>query len=184
PLKPLPTRAQRALAHARPASPRPGSWTTSRRVARAGDRPAVSPVRSASARSSTSPACDTTPVPPPVTSSPFSQPVPFTSKVLLVLDRKGRQTPLSSQFRSTFISRRAGPAHHRHEFSGLGSVRLGSKPVKTFCRNCHSQDHGGAESNGASGRSRLPGLRGEISVTLRNVDRVPGSPAGRPQASA
>jgi hypothetical protein len=40
---------------------------------------------SANARSSTSPACDTTPAPSPVTSSPFSQPVSFTLQVLLDL---------------------------------------------------------------------------------------------------
>ena len=40
--------------------------------------PAVSPVRSASSRSRTSPACDTTPVPPPVTSRPRDHPVACT----------------------------------------------------------------------------------------------------------
>ena len=48
---------------------------------------AVRPVRSASRRSSTSPACETMPVPPPVTSRPRDHPVPFTLKVLLELER-------------------------------------------------------------------------------------------------
>ena len=47
------------------------------------DNPAVSPVLSANPRSSTSPACDTTPSPPAVTSSPFDQPVTFALRVLL-----------------------------------------------------------------------------------------------------
>ena len=50
-----------AIAAARSASIRPRSWTRSRRVANAHDSPPVRPVLSASARSSTSPACDTTP---------------------------------------------------------------------------------------------------------------------------
>ena len=44
----------------------------------AADRPAVRPVRSASCRSRTRPACDTTPVPPPVTSRPRDHAVAFT----------------------------------------------------------------------------------------------------------
>jgi hypothetical protein len=47
---------------------------------------AVRPVRSASWRTSTRPACDTTPVPPPVTSRPRDHAVAFTWKVLLALD--------------------------------------------------------------------------------------------------
>ena len=38
-------------------------------------RPPVNPVLSARCRNSTSPACDTTPRPPPVTSRPLDQPV-------------------------------------------------------------------------------------------------------------
>jgi hypothetical protein len=43
-------------------------------------------VRSASWRTSTRPACDTTPVPPPVTSRPRDHAGAFTWKVLLELD--------------------------------------------------------------------------------------------------
>jgi hypothetical protein len=42
------------------------------------DRPAISPVLSASPRSKASRACDTIPVPPAVTFQPLSQPVAFT----------------------------------------------------------------------------------------------------------
>lgn len=42
------------------------------------------------------PACDTIPVPPPVTSSPFSHPVAFTLRVLLDLDSgKDADTPIA-----------------------------------------------------------------------------------------
>jgi hypothetical protein len=44
----------------------------------AADSPAVRPVRPASSRTSTSRACDTTPVPPPDTSRPRDHPVAFT----------------------------------------------------------------------------------------------------------
>ena len=84
--KSLITRAPSAIAHARSASTRPRSWPPSGDGS-AADRPAVSPVRSASSRSSTSPACDTTPVPPYVTSRPRDHPVAFTWKVLLELER-------------------------------------------------------------------------------------------------
>jgi hypothetical protein len=109
--KSLITCAPSAIAHARSASTRPRSRTSGQPVASAFDNPPVRPVLSATARSNASPACDTTPVPPAMTSSPLSHPVAFTSKVLLVLGRKGRQIPLSSQFRSTFSSRRAALAH-------------------------------------------------------------------------
>jgi hypothetical protein len=79
--KSLITSAPSAIAHARSAATRPRSWTSSRGVASARD----SPVLSANRRSSTSPACDTTPPPPDVTSSPFDQPVTFTLRVLLDL---------------------------------------------------------------------------------------------------
>jgi hypothetical protein len=46
------------------------SWTRSRPSARAFDRRAVRPLLSASARISATPACDTIPVPPPLTFSP------------------------------------------------------------------------------------------------------------------
>jgi hypothetical protein len=79
------TRAPSAIAQARSASTRPRSCTRIRAVASAADRPPVRPVLSAKCRSSTSPACDTTPRPPPVTSSPRDHPVTFTAKVLLDL---------------------------------------------------------------------------------------------------
>ena len=84
--KSLITSAPSATAHARSASTRPRSWISSRSEARAFDSPAVSPVRSDSARSSATPACDTIPVPSAVTSSPFNQPVVFTQQVLFELD--------------------------------------------------------------------------------------------------
>ncbi len=46
-------------------------------------------------------------MPPVVTSSPFSQPVVFTLRVLLDLARYGSRQPLSFQVRSTFLRRRA-----------------------------------------------------------------------------
>jgi len=57
-------------------------------VGSAADRRAVRPVRSQSWRRRTGPACDTTPVPPPVTSSPRDHAVAFTWKVLLELVRQ------------------------------------------------------------------------------------------------
>jgi hypothetical protein len=46
-----------------------------------------------------------------LTSIPVRHPVALTWKVHRVPDRTGRQTPLSPQFRSTFSSRPAAPAH-------------------------------------------------------------------------
>ncbi len=50
------------------------------------DSPLVRPVLSDRRRSSPSPACDTIPVPSPVTSRPLAHAVTFTSRVLLELD--------------------------------------------------------------------------------------------------
>src|SRR5450755_1827824 len=83
--KSLITRAPSAIAHARSEKTRPRSWPP-RGEGSAAERPAVRPVRSASCRSRASPACDTTPVPPPVTSRPRDHPVAFTWKVLLELE--------------------------------------------------------------------------------------------------
>src|SRR5437763_9173050 len=96
-LKSLITSAPSAIAQARSASTRPRSWTSSRRLASAFDRPAASPVLSASARTSATPACDTIPVPPSVTRKPFSQPVVFTLRVLLDLARYGSRQPYRSR---------------------------------------------------------------------------------------
>src|ERR1019366_6900330 len=82
PRKPLLPPAPPPIAHARPARPRPRSWPPSGEGS-AADSPDVRPVRSVTWRSSASPACDTTPVPPPVTSRPRDHPVAFTWKVLL-----------------------------------------------------------------------------------------------------
>jgi hypothetical protein len=86
--------------------------------ASAADRPAVRPVRSASSRSSTRPTCDTTPVPPPVTSRPRDHPVAFTWKVLLDLGGQGPQQSSSSQFRSIFSFRRTTQIPSRREKKG------------------------------------------------------------------
>jgi hypothetical protein len=75
--KSLITRAPSAITQARSAMIRPRSWPPGGDGS-AADSPAVIPLRSASSRSSTSPACDTTPVPPPVTSRPRDHPVAFT----------------------------------------------------------------------------------------------------------
>ena len=100
-----------AIAHARSARTRPRSWISSRAEASALDNPLVSPVLSASARTSVTPACDTTPVPSAVTFSPFIQPVVFTWQVLLDLAQIIASTPLSSQVRSTFhVCRAAQPS--------------------------------------------------------------------------
>jgi hypothetical protein len=77
--KPLITRAPSAIAHARSDKTRPRSCPPSGDGS-AADRPAV-PVRSASCHS-TSPECDTTPEPPPVTSRLRDHPVACMQKVL------------------------------------------------------------------------------------------------------
>ncbi|HUC26293.1 MAG TPA: hypothetical protein VMA73_26620 [Streptosporangiaceae bacterium] len=71
------TRAPSAIAHARSAMTRPRSCPPAGDGS-AADSPAVRPVRSASSRSSTSPACGTTPVPPSLTSRPSDHPVACT----------------------------------------------------------------------------------------------------------
>jgi hypothetical protein len=83
--KSLITRAPSAIAQARSAKTRPRSRPPPG-VGSAADRPAVRPVRSASCRSSTRPACDTTPVPPPATSRPRDHAVAFMQKMLLEMD--------------------------------------------------------------------------------------------------
>ena len=80
--KSLITRAPSAIAHARSEKTRPRSWPPSGDGS-AADSPDVRPVRSDSCRSRARPACDTTPVPPPVTSRPRDHPVACTEKVLL-----------------------------------------------------------------------------------------------------
>jgi hypothetical protein len=75
--KSLITLAPSAIAHARSDKTRPRSCPP-RGEGSAADRPAVRPVRSDNCRSSTSPACDTIPVPPPLTSRPRDHPVAFT----------------------------------------------------------------------------------------------------------
>lgn len=94
--KSLITSAPSAIAHAKSASTRPRSWTNSRRLANAFDRPAVSPVLSASTLSNATPACDTIPVPSPVTPKPVSHPVTFTLQVLLDLAGKDLDNPYRS----------------------------------------------------------------------------------------
>jgi hypothetical protein len=108
-----------AIAHARSASTRPRSCTSSLREASAFDSPAVRPMLSASARISVTRACDTIPVPSTVTCRPFSQPVVFTYQVLLALGPIRTSTPLSSQARSTFYGCRTSQLTRRREFSGL-----------------------------------------------------------------
>ncbi len=81
--KSLITRAPSAIAQDRSVNTRPRSCSSSRGLANAPDRPAVSPDLSASSRSTASPACETTPSPSAVTSKPRDQPVTFTTEVLL-----------------------------------------------------------------------------------------------------
>src|SRR5579859_3017953 len=105
------TRAPSPIAQARSATTRPRSWTRIRGVASARDNPPVSPVLSARYRSSVSPACDTTPAPPPVTSSPRDHPVTFTSKVLLDLGLIRTSTPLIVPVQEHFSVLARPPGH-------------------------------------------------------------------------
>ena len=116
--KSLITSAPSAIAHAKSASTWPRSYTSTRSLASAFGRAAVSPVLSASARSSASPACDTIPVPPTVTSSPFSQPVAFTLRVLLDLGRYGSRHPNRPRSGALFYVD-APVSHGHHELPGL-----------------------------------------------------------------
>src|SRR6266536_2325897 len=122
--KSLITSAPSAIAHAKSASTRPRSCTSSRSDTSAFDSPAVRPMLSASALISATPACDTIPVPSAVTFRPFSQPVVFTYQVLHDLGRYGSQQPLSSQVRSTFHGCRTGQLTRRREFAGLAGLPL------------------------------------------------------------
>jgi hypothetical protein len=79
-------------------------------VASAADRPLVRPVLSARCRSSASPACDTTPVPPPDTSRPLDQPVTCMQKVLLDLGSIRTSTPLIVPVQEHFSVQARPPA--------------------------------------------------------------------------
>src|SRR6185437_2777319 len=104
---------------ARSATTRPWSCTRTRGVASAADRPPARPVLSARCRSSASPACDTTPAPPPVTSSPRDHPVTFTSKVLLDLGSIRTSTPLIVPVQEHFSVQARPPVAYRDEKPGL-----------------------------------------------------------------
>src|SRR5689334_20111934 len=101
------------------ASTRPRSCPSTRPLNSAWDSPPVRPVLSDSRRSSPSPACDTIPVPSPVTSRPLDQAVTFTSRVLLELDPVETSTPLLSQLRSTFLRQAHRTSPNPRELTGL-----------------------------------------------------------------
>src|SRR5579859_4588943 len=102
------------------ASTRPRSCPRTRPDHSARDKPPVRPVLSASRRTKPSPACDTTPVPPPVTSRPFDHAVTFTSRVLLELEPVETSTPLQSQLRSTLLRQARRHPPYPCELTGLG----------------------------------------------------------------
>src|SRR6266581_2547758 len=77
-----------------PSGQHPAGAASSRPLASAADRPPVSPVRSASLHSRPRPACATTPVPAPVTSSRRYHAIAFTRNVLPEPEPVGPQQSL------------------------------------------------------------------------------------------